>query len=598
MRNKNETGLPAFFREQTNMSIENKPLTIGDLALYYKHAQLVKPRLNRDLRWDFEHTKLFLEFTFKIRHILTPFLCTQIVCNKNGVITHVMSVFDGNNRMNGIFSFLVCPLKYLTSANNELKSALCIKPDGEKIYRVIASMTYEEIMETTSISMLCDIKPHIDGIDLFEWVRTNEDRNRTIEKSYNTMRKTVSDTQFHNVKLNLTVFSGMSDSEIVDIFKNINTSGVELTPQDILKSTASLTTYNAEEITDFGNIVNYYRAYAEKQSQNEMLISDSTYTVLSGFEILYGLQLWMSCKYNSVVDAPGKKGVKLDFIFKLHRLFETNDANAYSLQHKDVSGMNAFIAKFQKSTEYLNSVYEKMFGLVGSQGTLGLSLNNQFAVHSLYFADGNSTKFHTEYFVVLLNDVLCSFVKDKHTFTNPLAYKAGGNAIIDLTYGIKINGYIQNVPTKENVREILNHLIQQYIEPCKFADKKRKYKATKFETLLLNMYFYKHIPPYIREEPLHLDHIIPIKTNGWSGEMDINRIGNKMLINSRVNLKKGCGALTDAFIAENKLAYFNYPTENEYSKIVVDGIVQHREYNTFCEKREQAYVYFILNSIF
>ncbi len=582
------------------MTIENKQITIEDLSQYYANGQLVKPRLNRDLRWDFNHTKLFLEFTFKIRHILTPFLCTQTIVTNGACSKYIFSVFDGNNRMNAIFAFLAKPLKYMTSVNNALKHVLRGKPDGDKICQIIENMSYAEIMNTTSFTMLCrkhnkTSNPSQD-IDMFEWFKNNEDRDGTIENAYNEIHQSVSDTKFNNVKLTLTVFSDMTDEEIVDIFQNINTSGVELTPQDILKATSSLTKYRADEITEFGNIAKYYKEYAEAQEEKEVLETGMEYTSLSGFEILFGLQLWMHRDYSNVVDVPGKGAVKMDLIFKLHKLFCEN------VRVKNKDRMNWLIQIFIDSVKYMHGVYNKMYGLVSSFDKLGLTLNKQFALHVWFISrsEASSAKFDGDYLSVLLYDSLCQFIKDKSDKKifddcNPLAYHTGGEYIIDLTGTIKETGTVETIPSSSQISRVMKYILNKNIVPCHYADRKRQYKPNKMESLLLNLYYYKHVPPHVREESMDLDHIIPISTNGWSGELDINRIGNKMMINKRVNIRKGCRNLTDAFIKENKLTYYNYPTEAEYAKIVVNGVVQQEEYNAFCQKREDAFIDYVVS---
>ena len=569
------------------MSIENKQITIEDLAQYYSNDQLIKPRLNRDLRWSFEHTKLFLEFTFGIRHILTPFLCTKTIVNIN---KEVYSVFDGNNRMNAIFSFASNPLKYMEFTNDALKRVLCSRPNGNKIHDLIQNMSYAEIMNTTSLSMLCRKHKNAPEINAFDWVKENEDADYTIETAYNTMHKSISDTKFNNVKLTLTVFSGMTDEEIVDIFQNINTSGMELTPQDILKATSSLTTYRADEITEFGKIVQHYRKFADDQCDKEVLGMETEYSMLSCFELLFGLQLWMSCEYPQIVDSPGKKGVKMDLIFKLHK------SSGLGVREKNAEALNKFVCKFIESVEYLKIAYDKMYGLIASVDKLALTLNKQFIMHTWYFTEGNtSIKFGRSYLSVLLYDSLCGFVKDKThkkmlDEESPLAYHNGGQIVWCQAMTIKETGTISRIPTGEQISKLIQHLLNQNIAPCAFDLRKRKCKSIKFESLLLNLYFYKHVPPHVREEEMNIDHIIPISTNGWSGDIDINRIGNKMMINSRVNIRKGCRALTNEFMIENKLVYYNYPSEDEYTRIVVDGIVQQKEFNEFCEKREKAYM--------
>jgi hypothetical protein len=87
-----------------------------------------------------------------------------------------------------------------------------------------------------------------------------------------------------------------------------------------------------------------------------------------------------------------------------------------------------------------------------------------------------------------------------------------------------------------------------------------------------------------------VEHIIPFSSR-WKGcKLDIDRLGNLLLLSKPLNAKRGNGRITDTFIRENRL--IGYPSENEYNRIVDDkgNIKSRQEYNVMCEIRETMYI--------
>ena len=63
-----------------------------------------------------------------------------------------------------------------------------------------------------------------------------------------------------------------------------------------------------------------------------------------------------------------------------------------------------------------------------------------------------------------------------------------------------------------------------------------------------------------------------------------------MLKMPAINKKKGNKQLSDSFIQEHGLGYYNYPTQAEYEAICQKNkIISNKKYNEMCERREQAF---------
>jgi hypothetical protein len=62
-----------------------------------------------------------------------------------------------------------------------------------------------------------------------------------------------------------------------------------------------------------------------------------------------------------------------------------------------------------------------------------------------------------------------------------------------------------------------------------------------------------------------------------------------ILIDLKTNVNRKDDDITDKYINEHKLQYFNYPNPNEYHRVIKNKFINSNEYNNICEKRENEY---------
>jgi hypothetical protein len=128
---------------------------------------------------------------------------------------------------------------------------------------------------------------------------------------------------------------------------------------------------------------------------------------------------------------------------------------------------------------------------------------------------------------------------------------------------------------------------------------KKRAPMTRFQTIVLAMYYNAKVPLDLLAAKKHLDHIVPYSIDTCGKAVDLERLGNKMLIDEATNLARGTKAITKAFIDAHALHYHNYPSEEEYRAITCDGkaLSSVDMYNTLCDQRERAYIDLIVSSL-
>ncbi len=579
-------------------TIENKVISIEDLVGYFNAGQLHKPDFQRDKRWKYEHNLRFLEFTFEINRVLTSFLCTEQT-------SRIYSVFDGNNRINAIIDFYQTPLKYLTKETTAFEMALQNKSDN-KCCKILCNkiklMSYDKLCSTTSVRSVC----RENAGELWEWYRKNDDLDETIETAYSLLHNALTRLKFNQIKLNFEIFIGYSPDEIIYIYKNINTTGVPLSDLDLLKATCSLTFYHAnEQIPVFSDLLACMRKYIEEQNDKELLNVDLPTTQLSAYQILFALQLYLHKMYPYIIDEPGKTKDGLDTTFKLYMYFYKD------LNNKDINAVTTFINKITNIFIQLNNVYKKLFGIDTDTKMFGTGGKNKLShVVGYMFIIYENINIKNVLKIILYNK-LCECLKNTNDkveetinsfkLKNPINYVAEGGALETSLKKISENPAAMEIPSSPAMCELLTYLIQNSYKPCSYSEKKRQYKPSLLETIVLNVYFYARVPPALAEQKLNLDHIIPVGLKGWENSLDINCIGNKMLIPECANKKKSNNPITKEFLQEHGLncEYINYITTDEYNTIVENEVLTNVDaFNAFCKKRETQYVNGIIKYLY
>jgi hypothetical protein len=196
---------------------------------------------------------------------------------------------------------------------------------------------------------------------------------------------------------------------------------------------------------------------------------------------------------------------------------------------------------------------------------------------------------------VMLYHIALNEMKElKDTLTDlaidAIRYEAGGKFIPNQLKKIRSTHSFEYVPSDADIRKVLEYMVKSDVTPILHPNKPRSRRPlTKAKALALSAFSSTHVPVDLLDKPFNKDHIIPWSSK-WNEEIDIDRLGNFVLIHEDTNKKRGKKAITDKWIQENGLKYMEYPAELLYNQTITGDTVNNSAYNTLCETREKIYI--------
>jgi hypothetical protein len=572
-------------------------ITVEKLYKMFQEGTLLKLRIQRKKRWvDFDpeskktNVYNFIKFILKTKNTVNPLLLVEKIVHND----KYMFVIDGNNRINAIISFLNKPLFYL----QEL-----IPKDFPKDFQV-------KLQETGLTSLLNEYSKfkrfcNQNGFKDYH-IETIKNDNGNVEDDYEDMIEKLNAFHFLDIKIPVTKFEKIGAEDIKEIYEGVNTGGIKLTKQEILASTTSLCKYDSNSIDKFNDIKQEVIKYYDDMDNSEVLrVEDTQCETLNLFEILISVQSLL-CKEYKFIEPVGN--LELDVIFKCYDIIYGPNFQDYN------PDLNNFIRKFEKACEFINkiqkTVYNSNINHKSIEKTLALKCNN-FCLLLIWVYRNIESIEDKNFFRKVMNVVvyheLCKMLQNtdiKKNFNNKdvLTYQAGGSYNVNLGKNILRKDMEQkHLPTKESMLDLLETLAKENIQDCIFTMKAQRKKPTKFIAIILSMYFNHTVPTNLLEGIKNLDHIIPYSITHWEGTLDINRLGNCILIDEAINQSKGNRKINDKFIKEHKLFYYNYPNDTEVNAIMSEDrkrITNTFKYNTMCERREKLYFNTIIDSLY
>jgi hypothetical protein len=570
--------------------------TVEQLYRFYKEKSIVKLRMQRKIRWvDFDKSSKkannydFIKFMLKTKNTVNPLLLLERIVNNR----KCMFVIDGNNRINAIISFLSKPLYYLDDyIPKHLPENIAGKLKETSLVQLIN--------EYTTFKKFCQSNGfwpyYVKNINLMM-----EDDN---VDEYEIMVGKLQALHVLDTKVPVTKFENMNIDDIKEIYEGVNKNGVKLTKQEILASTTSLHYYNSYQISKFIDIQSEVKSYYSDTKGKECLKFESdTYDELNLFEVLIAVQTMLSRKHSFV---PPVGSLDLDVIFKCYEVLSNRKFEDYNPY------LSNFIDKFEKAcdfiTELQNTIFNKHIAYKSMEKKLSLKCNNLTVFICWLFRNFDSLNdgsVKNKALSILVYHELCSLVKDKETkakFTSVdvLASPAGGTYVNNLCHNIiKKDIDDKYLPTQERMRELLYALQKENIDKCVCDKKPNRSKANKYVMLILSIYFSQCVPLNLIKVNKNLDHIIPYSVH-WDEQLDINRLGNLVLIDDNINQKKSNNMIDETFINEHKLFYYNYPGDYDVKTIMSSDkrkIKNNVKYNEVCNRREVLYFDTIISSI-
>jgi hypothetical protein len=604
-----------------NSICETKTITTQTLYDYFKIGQIQKPRIQRKKRWityDEKSKKTndvdFINFIVNIRNLVNPIHFAMRYMIKNGMVSgEYYCVIDGNNRINALINFLETPLKTFEhlipielktqtkkikkSKNKEENEKIIeqnelINNENEKkkeIVNFLKNLSYDEINTYKTFEMSCSQK------------HKNFELNNLICTEINNIFNKIIKFKFLSINIPINIFKNISQEKMSFIFQGINKGGEQLTPQEILASMVSNIIYDSNELTYYSGIKKYVDKYYNLMDTEEVLSINFNTSQLNLFEVLLGFQKYLhyfeNTNYQKIYDFIEDTGKgKFDLIFKCYEYIFSEIG--YTQKNPYI---NLFMNNIIKICNFIHNNFKHIYDSemnIGAVKDRKLNLNKNTCVLLITYLYKNISKLEEENFKneikrIIIYHELCGFLSkykelesNYHTF-DPLKYEPSGSYIESECKKI-MNGKLFIAPELSQIKKLLQLLISQRENYThEQHPKKRKY-LTKFNALILCIYYNDHVPKN-KDGKLNLEHIFPWSAS-WKGELYLDRIGNLLLIDEHTNKKKSDKNITEKFINEHKLYYYNYPSDKQYNEICKNKNINANKYNNECDKRENKYI--------
>lgn len=582
---------------------ESKTFTIEQLYQKYQHGELLKPQMQRSACWYFMPSKTedrtnnydFIKFITQAGNLVNPLIMLERIHNNSKKLFMV----DGNNRLNAIINFIKFPLKLI---GGDLLSMDFLAEFRHELSKI----SLAELLEYPSLTELCEIKGLLHILEKNSETFPRVDMIRSYKDTISRLRS----MSFMTIEVPITKFEGLSDKQLVELYAGLNRTGVKLTEQDILASTTSFITYNADEISNYLELREIATKYYNNMNDNEVLAVDFKIDSLNLFEVITAMKVKLRNEY-SFLPSYGNNTQKLEFLFQWYRYlfgeFETK-INIDEFQ-KNVFMIFDIVARIVKNM-FVKEIKSKM--LSDKKVSLGKQHMTIIFLYLYKRINPISRKIDKNHIDCVMRNIYyvqvleyCASKKIARASSEKNTVFKGRAGIVTAADKLKKSGFNANdidlsAPSREQFTELVNYAMEGSVEEPKKSRSKRK-PVNKFYAMLLSEYFRSVVPLSQLENVKDVEHIIPFSSKFVEGKLgDIDRIGNLTLIDHEVNSKRGNQRITDEFIQKHKLCNLAYPTERVYNTICNDiGDIRSLEnYNLLCNQREKIFLECVINCLF
>jgi len=572
----------------SKLRIDNTVWTVK--ILNEKLALIIKPKFQRKLRWiktPGKHNKKpsyseYILFIYRTENSVAAFSFGTIIENNE---TYYVSI-DGNNRLNAIISFITRPLDIfqfvLEKELNNLKNYLPVE-----FYETI---DYDTITSFRRINDIDGINEYTKDLAMSEFIELEKIMISIQDKLLLNGKKRDKFTDV--VKISINLFSGGSYEEYNEIFSSINKHSNELSENDLLASILYSTNLVLGK-----NVINYQilekiKEYYSLRDENEILSNDVKVTLenINIFDYFIGLQNTMKdkCKYLKEYTSRG-----LGYIFRLYKIMNSVDTickdSFNEFNHED------FTIKSIKAASILNQVFNNISNeyvndkIYGKKGCISSVFKENTKILLLVSVISMSNEKVSEQDIVDKLSIACFYhviqrtlFKFKSTMNEEeiklfqiysgqdrLYYQAGGGFIDSICKKIISNHqYLLNSISKDLLKNSLEIAIKYYNKPSVRKVKGSKRKVLNiFHKILYSIIVRLTTPINMLNNSYSIEHLIPFSTK-YSGEIDLDRIGNLFPIPLEYNKKRGNRSITEY----NTIC-------KEYNDSTISNIISNQEYD-------------------
>ena len=343
-------------------------ITLKELLNQYRGKNLYKPEVQRKMVWTINGPKnkgpsfrRYLDHFFKHKRAI-PIIVAEI----DGKIVLV----DGNNRTNAWLRFCLEPYliydDYFKNFEDTLKDIIEDEDLYNKIIEKISTLSFEEI----DIDFDSVIMESINDEDIKEWWdNLPGGQQRQPKRAWKDVRTSFKFSHGNNfnpmvdAKVTLLVYLNYTKEELMEIYRDINSSIGSMSEFDILAATlGAKKVRNASSMNNYANIMNEIKTYYDNRNRQDELCEQFTVTdewIPTLFSLLLGLQETMAKKYGLFTELNFNEAFddtnKLPFIYKLWEIFDIPENLAI------IDKLTYFEAKLELSCRRLKAIMDKMW---------------------------------------------------------------------------------------------------------------------------------------------------------------------------------------------------------------------------------------------
>lgn len=283
--------------DQAKFASKPELWTLKQLYAAYQDNQIVKPTIQRKLRWKETDIAKYNNYFMSTFNGGYPLLFTEII--RHGRKEYL--VVDGNNRINASVAFVQTPLKYLNG---------WIPSNAKPIIR--------DLLQTKSLDFLLkcpDFEKFCKKENQLEYYKSIE--HTSLLDDFDEIFDALLGSQVWDIKFQVNIFDHAGYSEMKWIFENINTGGIRLTEQEMLATKTYDDPYSTNTVRNSSELVTVLDNVHYKKGDEVLLYTERREGVLSRFEILQATNILYTKKYTWFTT---RKNAKNDIIFSFFDL--------------------------------------------------------------------------------------------------------------------------------------------------------------------------------------------------------------------------------------------------------------------------------------
>jgi hypothetical protein len=581
------------FAALTRTPADKRRWTVLELYNLHKTAAIIKPRIQRRVRWKHKDELAYMHFIINHMNSVYPILINEKIAN--GTRKYVL--FDGLNRLTCILSFLKNPLKYFPEF---------IEPSFPKaVITLLQSMSMEQLMDHKAMKFLRFVRDNDLQASWLDKMKEKPDFDITVvEEQFDEIIHKITALNIYNITIDVTIWCNITDAEICNIYESINSNGVLLTPQEILASSLSHVTFPVRLLYHAHDISTFVEMYYNEVMEGEALpLAEPVDTsVLNLHDVLIGFQIFIRLQHYYYMPVVGHDK-KRDILFELYEILVCK----FDVAEANIDVLNGFLKKVHDACAHIQASMDAWYNktiqyTAFTKFNLDLTKNQiiRLITYACSSEEDDALIQKTMKRVILYHDLLDMLQSDdpvKQTARDVLGSASGGTAEYNIIQSIIRRKQFDHVPSDDTIRALLKHVNTVSIKSVEHGAK-RKSGWTKYEALAMGAFLNIRVPSHHTKYKQNCDHIV-VYSSKWNGKIDINRLGNMTLITSKANQCRGHKPITSQWIAEHDLHFQGYPSDEVYAAIIDSKkvIIDNAAYNAMCEKREQDYHDYILKMV-